>query len=188
MSMYCTLVMASDACLDYLKRHPHEVRPYIWGPRAAYTPGWFARLLGAEAVPADRPLPPVCTRSAGDEFGTYDWHCLQFIMTGKDWDYASHDPLDFFVADWIPIGSESEDIGAFRSELVAELACALAAITADTLSARYDQPQMRALGIYAVDERPRAEALADLLTEFARFHDFIRKTADLRHGLLKHIG
>lgn len=119
------------------------------------------------------------------------WHGIHFLLTGTGWE--GEGPLAFLVKGGQEVGEEDVGYGparAFFPDAVAAIAAAIAPLTNDELTARYDTKRMTSLEIYPGiwdREDERASNLEYLLDYFDTLRDFVKAAAAEHQGLLVYI-
>jgi hypothetical protein len=165
MSMIGTFQRATDAEIQRLLADPQSVIAFVRGPGDAFE---------------DR----------SDTHIEKTWHGLHYLFTGTAW--GGEPPLNFLVAGGARIGDVEvgyDTVRAFTSQQVREIAAALASLTADDLSQRFDPGPMNDLQIYPSiwTRNPAEDDLGYLAEYFEILKRYVSTVAADGLGMLVYI-
>lgn len=146
-------------------------------------PGFFAKLLGAKAVP---PISLERLEFAEEEFRETDidkaWHGIHFLLTGTAWE--GEPPYNFLIEGGEAVGDEDVGYGparAFNASQTRTIADALDVLTRNELATRFNAERMRSLEIYPDiwDRDPKDDdTLGYCLDFYDELKAFVRRAAD----------
>jgi len=201
MGWYGGLTSLSDDTIARLHADP----PLVWqviapdDPEAvarargsAKRPALLSRLFGRGRAHAEPPAPAPALVLAEGEGDVADldkaWHGIHYLLTRTAWE--GNPPLNFLLAGGREVGDEEIGLSPPRtltSEETRELATTLAAVSDETLRARFAPDEMMRLEIYPEtwDRDAAAEdTLGYLMDYVGQLRSALAAVAARGHGLL----